>query len=75
VALYRFSALSDGQSIAFNPSVDVLNFDQSVIGAADIASGTFAGKDILLLNVAPKRLTTGNVQFADGITATDITII
>ena len=72
MAVYRFSALSDGQSLAFNPSVDVLNFDQSVIAAADvratiegtnlrlsIASGTFAGKDILLLNIAPTRLTTG----------------
>ena len=79
MALYRFSALFDGQSIAFNTSVDVLNFDQSIIGAADIratiegtnlrisvASGTFAGKDILLLNVTPTRLTTSNVTFADG---------
>jgi Ca2+-binding RTX toxin-like protein len=79
MALYRFSALFDGQSISFNTSADVLNFDQSVIGAADIratiegtnlrvsvASGSFAGKDILLLNVTPTRLTSTNVTFADG---------
>jgi Ca2+-binding RTX toxin-like protein len=79
MALYRFSALFDGQSISFNTSVDVLNFDQSVIGAADIratvegthlrisvASGSFNGKDILLLNVTPTRLTSSNVTFADG---------
>jgi Ca2+-binding RTX toxin-like protein len=79
MALYRFSALSDGQSISFNTSADVLRFDQSVIGAADIratmegtnlrisvANGAFTGKDILLLNVTPTRLTGSNVIFADG---------
>jgi len=40
MALYRFSALSDGQSISFNTSADVLDFDQSVIGAADIRATT-----------------------------------
>jgi hypothetical protein len=77
MALYRFSALSDGQSISFNTGADVLSFDQSVIGAADIratvegtnlrisvASGSFAGNDILLLNVTPTRLTSSNVTGA-----------
>jgi hypothetical protein len=54
------------QSISFNPSAHVPHCHQSVNGAADIratiqgtnlrisaASGSFAGKDILLLNVAP----------------------
>ena len=79
MAVYQFSALADGQSVAFNPTADVLRFDQSAIGAADIritaegshlrvsvASGTFVGKDILLLNTAPTRLSTGNTQFVDG---------
>jgi Ca2+-binding RTX toxin-like protein len=79
MAVYRFSALSDGQSIGFNASSDVLNFDQTSIAAADIratiegshlrvsvVSGPQLGKDVLLLNVAPTRLTTTNVTFADG---------
>jgi Ca2+-binding RTX toxin-like protein len=79
VATYQFSALSDGQAISFNPTTDVLNFDQSSIAAADIrvtASGTStridvitgpqAGKDITLLNTTPFQLATSNVTFVDG---------
>ena len=36
MAVFRFSALSDGQSLVFNPNADVLNFDQTTI-----AAGTF----------------------------------
>jgi hypothetical protein len=73
VALYRFSALSDGQSIAFNPGVVVLNFDQSVIGA-DIranfclyydADGNGAGATQIV----------STFQGNPALTATDITII
>ena len=79
MATYRFSTLADGQSVSFNPTADVLSFDQAAIGAADVnvtaegghlritvVSGSAAGKDILLLNTAPTRISTGNVQFADG---------
>ena len=34
MAVFRFSALSDGQSLAFNPNADVLHFDQTTIAAA-----------------------------------------
>jgi Ca2+-binding RTX toxin-like protein len=79
MATYNFSALRDGQSIGFRPGVDVLNFDQSVISAADVriaasgsatriqvVSGEHAGKDILLKNTTPYQLYTGNVTFASG---------
>jgi Ca2+-binding RTX toxin-like protein len=79
MAFYRFSMLRDGQSIRFTPTADVLNFDQSVITAADIrvtasgsnirievASGTYAGKDVTLLNTTPLQLSTFNVTFANG---------
>src|SRR5688572_19996181 len=66
MAVYQFSALSDGQAISFNPDVDRLNFDQAAIAAADIrtsiegsnlrisvVSGSNSGKDVLLLDVKP----------------------
>jgi len=37
VAVYNFSALTNGQAISFNPATDVLNFDQTSISAADIS--------------------------------------
>src|SRR3954471_11998627 len=79
MAVYQFSALSDGQAITFNPDADVLSFDQTGIAAADIrttiegsnlrisvVSGSQAGKDLLLQNVSPLQLATTNVIFADG---------
>jgi Ca2+-binding RTX toxin-like protein len=79
MATYQFSALSDGQAISFNPSSDVLNFDQSFIGAADlrvvtegssirinVVSGSSAGKDVLLSSTTQLQLATSNVTFADG---------
>jgi Ca2+-binding RTX toxin-like protein len=79
MAVYQFSALSDGQAISFNPTADVLNFDQSSIAAADIrvsisgantridvVAGPQAGKDITLLNTAQFQLATSNVTFVDG---------
>ena len=77
--IYKFSVLFDGQSIRFNPSVDDLLFDQSVISAADlrlsaegantrvkVVSGIYVGKDILLVGTAPEQLATSNVMFANG---------
>ena len=74
MAVYQFSALSDGQAISFNPSTDVLNFDQSSIAAADVralAEGanlriSVFDKDIVLLSVTPAQIATTNVSFADG---------
>src|ERR1044072_4033337 len=79
MAGFRFSALRDGQSLVFNPTTDVLNFDQTTVAAADLSvtqvgtniridvvSGTQAGKDVTLQNVSPLQLSTFNVTFADG---------
>src|SRR4051812_18789199 len=79
VAVYQFSALSDGQAISFDPNNDVLNFDQTVIAAADIrttaeagglrvtvVSGVDAGKDVLLQGTTAFQLATTNVTFVDG---------
>jgi len=79
MAVFQFSALSDGQSIAFNPNTDVLNFDQTTVAAADLRvtavgtsirvevfSGPQTGKDVTLQNVSPPQLATTNVTFADG---------
>src|ERR1051325_3942352 len=79
MAVFRFSALSDGQSLVFNPNADVLNFDQTTVAAADlrvtqvgtniridVVSGTQAGKDVTLQSVSPLQLATANVSFADG---------
>ena len=79
MAVYQFSALSDGQAIEFVPTSDVLRFDQSVIAAADlrfvalgtdtrieVVSGSFAGKDVTLLDTTPLQISQTNVTFADG---------
>jgi Ca2+-binding RTX toxin-like protein len=79
MAIYTFSALSDGQSIAFNPAEDDLVFDQTAISAADlkvvaegsgtrieVIAGAQAGKDILLQNTTPLQLATSNISFANG---------
>src|SRR4051812_20591160 len=78
MAVFQFSALSDGQSLVFNPNADVLNFDQTTIAAADlrvtqvgsniridVVSGPQTGKDVTLQNVSPLQLATTNVTFAD----------
>jgi Ca2+-binding RTX toxin-like protein len=76
---YNFSALTDGQDIAFNPENDVLNFDNAGTSASlvvfatpgadieiSIASGPEAGKTITLLSTQLAQLTTTNITFADG---------
>src|SRR2546421_1640038 len=78
MAMYNFSALSSGQAVSFNPTSDVLNFDQTAISAGNlqvdlqgsdsritVLSGTDAGKSITLLNTAPPQLATSNVHFAN----------
>src|SRR5678815_2295118 len=78
MAVFQFSALSDGQSLVFNPNADVLNFDQTTIAAADlrvtqvgtntrveVVSGPQTGKDVTLTNVSQLQLATTNVTFAD----------
>jgi Ca2+-binding RTX toxin-like protein len=72
--VYKFSALSDGQAICFDPFRDDLVFDLSTISAADLRIAAengdtrieVAGKDILLLDVVPRELATSNVSFANG---------
>src|SRR3954463_10971816 len=76
MAVYTFSALTNGQSIAFNPSADVLNFDQASISAAGLGvtvDGTgvrvtelASGKNVMLQNTTPLQLATSNVTFANG---------
>src|SRR3989440_1977240 len=79
MAMYNFSALSSGQAVSFNPTSDVLNFDQTAISAGNlqvdlqgadsritVLSGTDAGKTITLLTTAPPQLATSNVTFANG---------
>jgi Ca2+-binding RTX toxin-like protein len=79
MAVYRFSALRDGQSVLFTSESDFLDFDQSTISAADVrfvpsgihtrvqvVSGPEAGKDILLLNTTLFELASSNLGFANG---------
>ena len=79
MAIYSFSALADGQAISFDPNVDVLSFDETVISASDvqlvsegaslrlrILNGPHEGKDIALLGTTVERLATSNVSFANG---------
>ena len=77
MATYNFSTLSDGQSIAFNPATDQLNFDQAEIYAAGLSvvqeganlrltvlSSPWWQKDVLLTNVTTGQVTGTNVTFA-----------
>jgi Ca2+-binding RTX toxin-like protein len=74
VAVYQFSALSDGQAITFSPTADRLNFDQSAIAAADIRV-TAVGSDVVItylatgkdvtLNIGANQLAPSNITFAN----------
>jgi Ca2+-binding RTX toxin-like protein len=79
MAVYQFSALSDGQGISFDPSVDRLNFDQTAIAAGDLSltmagsslrvavkSGPQQGKDVVLVDTDLTQIATSNFTFADG---------
>jgi Ca2+-binding RTX toxin-like protein len=78
MATRNFSALTSGQSIAFDPNADVLFFDQTAISAGNLGvlaegansrvtvlSGTDVGKNVLLLNTSPLQLAASNVSFAN----------
>jgi serralysin len=74
VAVYQFSALSDGQAISFDPTVDRLNFDQTTISAAAVSIATeganlrltTGGKSVVLNSTAITQLAAANVSFANG---------
>src|SRR3954467_11809940 len=79
MAIYRFSTLSDRQTIAFNPNADQSNFDQSQVAAADLLltqegsnlriadnGSPNWGKDVLLTNMALGQITDANVTLASG---------
>jgi Ca2+-binding RTX toxin-like protein len=79
MAVYQFSALSDGQAITFNATADRLNFDQTAIAAGDLTlstegsgvrvtvkSGAQAGKDVLLNGFSLEQIAATNFTFADG---------
>lgn len=74
MAVYKFSALSDGQAIRFDSEADDLVFDQSTISAADVRFSPSSGhlrvavgsKDVLLLDTALRELSGDNVLFANG---------
>ncbi|MGH9260719.1 MAG: calcium-binding protein, partial [Acidimicrobiales bacterium] len=75
--VYLWSTLSDGQSIAFDPSQDQLVFDDPAISAASLTVDanteaippltifSFGGKTVTLFTL-PYALTTTNITFADG---------
>src|SRR5262249_33445189 len=73
---FTWSSLTNGQTITFNPSTDVLNIDDATLSAASVGTSfsnsnsgnlsiTFAGKTVTLTTPIAS-LTTTNVTFADG---------
>jgi Ca2+-binding RTX toxin-like protein len=76
MAVFKWTTLSNNQVIAFNPDVDVLNFNDPGISAADVSltlnSGSspstrfsLSGK-LVTLQTDPRTITPTNVTFADG---------
>ncbi len=71
---YAFSALANGQHLAFDPTVDVLAFDDDAISAAAVhivqqganLSFSFGGKTVWLDGTDLTRLGLDTVSFADG---------
>jgi Ca2+-binding RTX toxin-like protein len=79
MAVFQFSALNDGQSIAFNPNADVLSFGAGFHAGSMLATQVGAdtrvdylvgqrevGKSAILQNTSPLQLATSNVTFANG---------
>src|SRR5690242_13592942 len=75
MAVFNWTALNNNQTIGFNPAVDVLNFNDGTIAAADLQltlnSGaspftrfSVGGKTVTLQSDA-RTITTTNVVFAD----------
>ncbi len=77
MSTFNWSTLANGQTIAFNPAVDQLNFEDSIFNSANLVifdyfssatTSTFTsldGKAVTLLS-APGTLTSSNVTFASG---------
>jgi Ca2+-binding RTX toxin-like protein len=78
MAIYNWSALTNGQTIAtFDPNVDLLIFDDASISAANVfvdgdsappdpfLSFSYGGKTVII-SVDPLSATTTNVTFANG---------
>src|SRR5687768_16293036 len=73
MATYNWRTLTNGQSIAFNPTADTFNFDLPFPWAANMNVNfptgsvvlTISGKTITL-QTDIRTLTTGNVTFANG---------
>jgi Ca2+-binding RTX toxin-like protein len=73
---YNWTALTPGQSIAFDPTADVLRFDDSTIAAGSLsfsfqmsppASTSFtSGSKTVTVQTDLRTLTTTNVTFVDG---------
>lgn len=71
---YLYSNLSDGDSLAFDPFVDVLSFDLITVSAASVqlTQSDFGlvlnadNKSITLLNVSLAQLSATHITFADG---------
>lgn len=74
MTVYKFSALSAGQAIRFDPDADDLLFEQTAISAADVRFSpagsdlrvAVGSKDVLLLDTALRDLSGDNVAFANG---------
>jgi Ca2+-binding RTX toxin-like protein len=76
MATFSWTTLANNESVAFNPSIDVLNFNDASIAAADL-SLTFnsssspslrlsVNSKAVTLQTDPRTITPSNVTFADG---------
>jgi len=73
VTTHIWSSLANGQSIAFDPLLDVLSFDSADIRAAQVVAAT-GGTSLLLtaegktvtLQINPRQAAQTNIEFADG---------
>jgi len=82
MAIYFWSSLTDGQTIAFNPAVDVLHIDDPAKSAADLFALVLStdltqftlndfdvNQDLdktITLRADPRAVTQTNITFADG---------
>src|SRR5688572_12309258 len=79
MATYKFSALADGQTIRFDPSTDVLEFDDPAVSATSLSVSYWSGdtflsywdgstfsKWIQLEGAQPVEMSSANLRFADG---------
>ena len=65
MATANWSSLNDGDIIAFAPLVDVLNFDNAAISAADLFFDSPSG-GTPVVSFGRKTVTTTSVTFACG---------